>query len=285
MSEKIALVTGANAGIGKYTVVGLVKRGIKVIMAVRNIQKGEEAKNEIIRNYEKANLVVLHCDLASLESVKQFSGEVHKKFDQVDILVNNAGAFFTKYIETEDGLERQWQINHLSHFMLTHLIFDLIKNSPEARIINVSSSSHYRIRIHFDDPNFFKNYKGVKAYAQSKLANILFSKALSRRLDPNHVTANSLHPGTIRTSIGNKNNNGLPALAWNLYKPFMKSIEKGAETSIFLATDETLKGVTGKYFDNKRSVSPNRVADNVDIQEKLWVLSLNQTGIEDKISN
>ena len=154
-----------------------------------------------------------------------------------------------------------------------------------ARIINVSSSSHYRIRIDLDDTSFFKNYKGVKAYAQSKLANILFSKALSRRLDPNHVTANSLHPGTIRTSIGNKNNNGLPALAWNLFKPFMKSIEKGAETSIFLATDETLKGVTGKYFDNKKSVSPNRAADNVDIQEKLWVFSLNQTGIEDKITN
>lgn len=284
MKNKTAIVTGANAGIGKHTSIELAKKGITVIMAVRNLKRGEVAKNEILRTQPNASLKVVTCDLSSFQSVRKFSETMHKTYDHIDILINNAGAFFLDYKETGDGFERQWQINHLSHFLLTQLLIDLLRKSSEARIINVSSASHFHSKINFEDPNLKGKYKGLTAYGQSKMANILFTNALAGRLNPAKITANSLHPGAIRTRIGSKHLNFFAKLAWLMSYFYRKSSEKGAKTPVYLATDPSIGGVTGTYFDDKKPKTPDSYAQEHQHQERLWELSLKQTGIDDRIT-
>jgi NAD(P)-dependent dehydrogenase (short-subunit alcohol dehydrogenase family) len=284
MKEKTAIITGANAGIGKYTTLGLVKNSIQVVMAVRNTDKGGKAKKEVLRKYPEAKISVYHCDLSSFASVHRFSKKIHEHFNEIDLLINNAGAFFMKYAETEDGFERQWQINHLSHFLLTQFLIDLLRRSGNARIINVSSSSHYRGKLNLPDPNLKDNYHGLKAYGQSKLANVLFTNALASRLNPKKITANSLHPGAIRTSIGSKHLNIFGRLFWFSTYPTRKSPNKGAKTSVYLATDPSVDDVSGNYFDDKKPVTPSKRALDEDLQERLWKLSLKQTQVDDRIS-
>lgn len=279
MKGKSALITGGNAGIGKYTAIGLAKKGATVTIVSRNLQKGQEAVAEIKAASGSDTVDVLQADLASFGSVRALAEAVRAKYEVLDVLINNAGAFFTTYQETEDGYERQWQINHLSGFLLTNLLLDNIKKSDQGRIINVSSKGHYKGFLYFKDLNRRKKYIGLAAYAQSKLANVLFANDLTRKLQGTNVTANSLHPGVVKTSIGDKNNSSWVGLVWKIGKLFMITEEQGARTSVYLASDPKLNGVSGRYFDNCKAQEPNPFAKDEKLMDRLWQVSAEQTGL------
>lgn len=276
MKNKTVLITGGNAGIGKHTAIGLAKKGARVTIVSRNLQKGEEAVQEIKTASGNDNVDVLKADLASFSSVRALALEVQSKHPTLDVLINNAGAFFTDYQETEDGFERQWQINHLSGFLLTNLLLDNIKKSEQGRIINVSSKGHYKGFLYFKDLNRSKKYIGLAAYAQSKLANVLFANDLTRKLKGTKVTANCLHPGVVKTSIGDKNNNSWVGLVWKIGKLFMITEAQGARTSIYLASDPKVSNVSGKYFDNCKQQEPNPFAKDEKLMDRLWEVSAQQ---------
>ena len=279
MNGKTALITGGNAGIGKHTAIGLAKKGAIVTIVSRSLEKGMEAVAEIKAASGSDSVEVLQADLASFQSVRALAEAVRKKHEVLDVLINNAGAFFTDYQETEDGFERQWQINHLSGFLLTNLLLDNIKKSEQGRIINVSSKGHYKGFLHFKDLNRSKKYIGLAAYAQSKLANVLFANDLTRKLEGTRVTANSLHPGVVKTSIGDKNNSSWVGMVWKIGKLFMITEEQGARTSIYLASEPKLDLVSGKYFDNCKAQEPNPFAKDKRLMDRLWKISAEQTGL------
>ncbi|MEM1138132.1 MAG: SDR family oxidoreductase [Bacteroidota bacterium] len=277
--DKIYLITGANTGIGKATALGLAKTRGMVLLLCRNERKGEKAKEEIVRLTGNEQVYLYIMDLASFKSVRNTAQEMKKRFNKIDVLVNNAAAFYTSFALTDDGFERQFQVNHLSGFLLTLLLLDHVKAADDGRIINVSSKGNYKGAIHFEDLNLEKNYNGLKAYRQSKLANVLFTYELARRLSDSKVTVNTLHPGVVGTQIGYANNRRLPALVWWLGRHFMINDEQGAETTLYLALSEEISGVTGKYFDKCK---PKRSADksyDLALAQKLWDISEEYVGL------
>ena len=203
LDGKTVIVTGANTGIGKDTAVDLARRGARVILACRSAEKGEEAVVEVRARSGNDKVVFRRLDLASLESVRQFASSILEEEPTIDILINNAGVMACPYSKTEDGFEMQFGVNHLAHFLLTNLLLDRLKEAPTARIVNVSSDAYtYAKGINFDDLNSEKSYSPLVAYSQSKLANILFTRSLAKRLAGTSVIANCLHPGVIRTELG-----------------------------------------------------------------------------------
>ena len=202
LNGKTVIITGANTGIGKETAVDLAKRNARVILACRSVEKGEKAAVEVRKRSESDNVVFQQLDLASLTSVRQFAARILEEEPQLDILINNAGVMACPYMKTEDGFEMQFGVNHLGHFLLTNLLLDRLKEAPAARIVNVSSKLYkYCPGINFDDINSEHAYNPTKAYQQSKLANILFTRALAKMLQGSSVTINVLHPGVIRTEL------------------------------------------------------------------------------------
>jgi NAD(P)-dependent dehydrogenase (short-subunit alcohol dehydrogenase family) len=279
MKGNTVLITGGNAGIGKHTAIGLAKKGAKVIIVARDKKKGEMAVLEIKKASNSDTVSLMIADLSSFDSVRQLALDFQKENTTLDVLINNAGAFFTEYGATVDGFERQWQINHLSGFLLTHLLLENIKVAKQGRIVNVSSKGHYNGFLYFKDLNRQKKYVGLAAYAQSKLANVMFSNSLTEVLKDTNVTVNSLHPGVVKTSIGDKNNSSWVGAIWKLGKLFMISEEEGAKTSIFLASDPSVTKTSGRYFDKCRAQAPNPSANDKDKLAKLWEVSMAQTGL------
>ena len=276
MKGKVCLVTGAGAGIGLETVRGLAAQGATIVMVVRNAHKYENQRQELARNTGNPNIELMSCDLSSQHSVKELAAAFRAKHNRLDVLVNNAGTFVTHYQESPEGIELQFAVNHISHFLLTHLLIDLLEKSAPSRIVNVSSRANYSGKIHFDVLNGKKKlekYDGLKAYSQSKLANVLFTKELARRYPEKNITANCLHPGVVRTSIGNKNSSGFYNFIWKFMKPFMITVEKGARTSIYLATSPDVAQVSGQYFEKSKAKAPNKVADDPKLAKDLWELS------------
>ena len=269
------LITGGNAGIGKATAIALAKEGHTIIIACRNESKAQEAVTDIKTTTKNKAIHYLLCDLASFESVKNCAAAYRQQFGQLDILINNAGLVTDKLQFTKDGFELQIGVNHLGHFLLTTQLIDLLEKSAEPRVINVSSKAHYNGKINF---NSFKGelgaekYKGMLAYAQSKLANILFTKELVRRYPT--ICSHSLHPGVVGTKIANKNNNKKSwRIAWTLFSPFMLNTSKGAKTAIFLATSSEALKTNGKYFDKQKEVKPAALAEDKALAQRLWTVS------------
>lgn len=279
MQSKVVVITGGNAGIGLATAKGLAKKGATVCIVSRNQQKGEQAVEEVKNTSGNPNVDLLIADLASLSQVRKLAQQILDKYDHLDVLINNAGAFFSDYGETEDGFERQFAINHLAPFLLTNLLLGRVKASAPARIVNVASRAHYRGSMNFDDLGFKKNYDGFRrAYSQSKLANVLFTKELARRLEGTGVTVNTLHPGVVSTSIAEKGG-GLYGFLWKLVRPTMISTEKGAETSIYLASSPEVADTTGLYFDKCKPKEASPEARNTEVAKTLWQLSEKMTGL------
>ena len=281
LEGKTVVITGGNTGIGKETAVDLAKRGAKVIVGCRNLEKGKEALKEIQERSGSTNVYLEHLDLASLDSVRTFADSILKSESRLDILINNAGVMMCPYQKTKDGFEIKFGTNHLGHFLLTMLLLDRLKKSAPSRIVNVSSIGHSlgSGKIHFDDINFEKDYSPYEAYFHSKLANVLFTRELSKRLEGSHVTANSLHPGAVRTDL-ERHFTFLQTLMvparWYMYK----SPEQGAQTSIYCAVSEEMEGVSGKYLADCAIKEPSKGAQDDDAAMKLWELSLKLVGLE-----
>lgn len=273
MKRKIVLVTGANSGTGKATTIGLAKEGAQVVMLCRNKERGEEALVDVKRSSGNNQVELMLCDLGSLESIRRFSKTFHEKYERLDVLVNNAGVTLPKRQETTDGFELQLGVNHLGHFLLTHLLLDLILKSDSARIVVVSSGAHKAGKIHFEDLQLKTSFSLIKAYSQSKLANLLFTYELSRRLKEHNVTVNALHPGAVATNMGVNRETGFGKLITRLLKPFFLTPEEGAATAMYLATSKEVEGVTGKYFYKKKPIKSSDDSYNRSLQKKLWQVS------------
>ncbi|GCC22551.1 hypothetical protein chiPu_0000939 [Chiloscyllium punctatum] len=273
------LITGANTGIGKETARDLARRGAVIIMACRDTEKGEAAAKEITEETGNSYIVVKKLDLADTKSIQEFAKQINEEYQHLNILINNAGVMMCPYSKTVDGFELQFGVNHLGHFLLTYLLIDLIKQSTPSRIINVSSTAHTMGGINFDDLNSEKNYSPMKAYAQSKLANILFTRELARKLEGAGVLVFSLHPGVVRTELSRHLN---PAVRFGLtmLRPFTKSPSEGAETTLFCAVAEELEEETGQYFADCKRANCSQAAQDDEKAKKLWEVSCQMLEID-----
>jgi len=268
---KTALITGGNNGIGKATAIGLAKKGFEVIIACRNAEKGQKAVSEIKKMANQEQVSLLICDLASLKSVEKCAIDFKSKYDKLDVLVNNAGLIVDDYKTTEEGFEYQFGVNHIGHFYLTKLLLPTILGSEAPRVVTVSSAIHYQGKFDFDTLRTApEKYSGMDYYAQSKLANILFTKGLAKRY-PKIIT-NALHPGVVGTGFGSGDVAWYFRGIWNLMKPFLMKPEKGAATSIYLASSDEVK-VSGKYFDKQQERRSSKLSDDAELAEQLWEYS------------
>ncbi|KAM4772079.1 retinol dehydrogenase 14 [Rhinophrynus dorsalis] len=282
MRGKTVIITGANCGIGKATAAELVKQDARVILACRDRGRAEEAAQELRREAgESGEIVIKELDLSSLKSVRRFCQEVLKEEPRLDVLINNAGVFQCPYMKTEDGFEMQFGVNHLGHFLLTHHLLGLLKSSAPSRIVVVSSKLYKYGEINFDDLNSEKSYSRSFGYSRSKLANILFTRELAKRLEGTGVTVNCLHPGIVRTNLGRHIN--IPILMKPLFNvvswAFFKSPLEGAQTSVYLASSPEVEGVSGKYFgDCKEDELLPKAMDDL-VARKLWDISEVMVGL------
>lgn len=278
MENKVCLVTGATNGIGKVTALELARRGATVVLAGRSAAKTDAVVAEIKARSGNDHVEGLVADLSTQAGVRALADAFKARYNRLDVLVNNAGAIFNERRESADGIEMTFALNHLSYFLLTHLLLDVLKASAPARIVNVSSNAHMGSGINFDDLEFKRGYMNFRAYAQSKLANILFTTELARRLQGTGVTANALHPGFVSSGFG-RNDGSLMNIGMMLMRPFQISPEKGAETTIYLATSPEVEGVTGGYFSKRKPARTSSAARDQAAAERLWAISEQMTGV------
>lgn len=282
LDGKTVIVTGANTGIGKETARDLARRGARVILACRNLEKARLAADDIKNSTGSDKVLVKHLDLASLKSVRHFAKEIIEEERRLDILINNAGIMWCPHWKTEDGFEMQFGTNHLGHFLLTNLLLDLLKKSAPSRVVTVSSKAHERGFMNFDDLNSEKEYDYKFAYAQSKLANVLFSRELSKRLKGTGVTTYSLHPGVIYTDLirhGVKLNTMFYVFDKLQLRYLIKNPEDGAQTTLFCAIDESLAKETGKYYSDVAEKTPSKEAQDDEAAKTLWEISEKMVGL------
>ena len=272
LSGKIALVTGATAGIGLITAEALAKMGATVVIVSRSEQKCRDVVAQIQANTGNTRVEYIAGDLSVMAQVRSVAAEFLRRYDRLHILVNNAGAFINDRQVSADGYEMTFALNHLNYFYLTQLLQDTLIASVPARIVNVSSDAHRGGKINFDDLMSEKSYSGFGVYSMTKLANVLFTNELAQRLEGSGVTANSLNPGFVATNFG-KNNGGIVGFFMPVVQMFALSPEKGAETSIHLAASPAVEGVTGKYFTKKMPVQPAKAALDIAAQRRLWEVS------------
>jgi NAD(P)-dependent dehydrogenase (short-subunit alcohol dehydrogenase family) len=274
MDGKIVLITGANSGVGFATARKLAELGASIVMVCRDSIRGNAARNDIAKVATDSPPMLLLCDLSSQSSIRELGNEIHSRFSRIDVLVNNAAAMFSTRQLTDDGIEKTFAINHLAPFLLTNLLLDLVRAAPAGRILTVSSESHSGA-LEFDNLQGERHYNFFGAYNRSKLANILFTYELAHRLKGTGTTANCLSPGPTVTSFGS-NLTGLPALFPAVMKkiPFLlRSPEKGAETSIYLASSPEVAGVTGKFFLRCRESRSRKITYRAEVAAQLWQVS------------
>ena len=276
LKNKTAIVTGANSGMGMATVRALSDMGAKVIMLCRSEKRGIEAL-EKLSSEKKRDLELILCDLGNYASIRAFANLVRKGHDHIDILVNNAGFISLDRQETEEGLERQFGINHVGHFLLTMSLLDLMGEG--GRIVNVASGAHKTGKIHFDDINLTKGFNVITAYSQSKLANVLFTRELARRVKEKGITVNCCHPGAVATNIGIDRDTGFGKTVTKLLKPFFQTPEQGARTAIFLASDDSISDITGEYFYKCKIAKSSKRSKDMELAKKLFEFSEELVGI------
>ena len=276
LTGKTALVTGINSGIGSETMRVLALRGARVIGTGRTLEKAREACSST-----DGDCVPVACELTDQVSIRNCVAEVQAMHRPLDIVVANAGIMALPQLQQVNGIEAQFATNHLGHFLLITSLLDQICSADAARVVIVSSAAHMQAPsagIEFDNLSGERGYSGWKAYGQSKLANVLFANSLSRRL-PDHVTANSLHPGLISTNLGRNMHRGLATIALGVVMfPFMISVPKGAATSCYVATHPDLEGVRGRYFADCAEKRAHKLAGDVALQDRLWETSESLTG-------
>lgn len=278
MKGKICIVTGANSGIGLETARGLAASAATVVMLCRSAERGAAAQRQIRQSTGNDEVHLILADLSSLQAIRGAADAFLWRFDRLDVLVNNAGVYRSRRTETVDGYESTFAINHLAYFLLTHLLLDRLKTSAPARIVNVSSNAHRMGRLNFDDLQSTERYAGYSAYARSKLANVLFTNELARRLEGAGVTANSLTPGPVSTNIAGQDG-GTFKFFFDLFRPFFLEPARGAATSLYLATSPDVATTSGKYFVKCAVSRPSAAALDPESARRLWEISEKLTGI------
>ena len=284
MATKICLVTGATSGIGKETALGLARQGATVVVAGRNDAKCRATVDQIKGQTGNSSIEYMLADLSSQKEVHGLAEEFKRRHQRLDVLVNNAGAIMLSRQQSVDGIEMTFALNHLSYFLLTNLLLDVLVASAPARIVNVSSSSHRRTRLNFDNLQLHRRYGGYRAYAKSKLANVLFSYELARRLEGSGVTVNALHPGLVATSFLS-NNGKLGKLLCFFMGLRGMSASKGALTSIYLASSPEVEGVTGRFYEKSMEVRSSPGSYDESVAERLWQVSTEMTGVRIATAN
>jgi NAD(P)-dependent dehydrogenase (short-subunit alcohol dehydrogenase family) len=277
MAGKVCLVTGATSGIGKVTAATLAAQGAEVFVAGRNQQKADAAVSWI--KSETANKAVryLLADFSDLDQVRELARALKERTSRLDVLVNNAGTFFNTRHETPYGVDMTFLVNHLAPFLLTSLLLKTLQDSAPARIVNVSSAAHEYDTMDFDDLGFKRGYAGMKAYARSKLANVLFTYELARRLDGSQVTVNAVHPGHVATDMWKTNFPFIgSALKW-VMGLFARTPEQGADTVVYLASSPEVEGITGKYFADREAVQSSPLSYDEGVAQQLWQISKDLT--------
>jgi len=276
--EKIVVITGANAGIGFATAIGLAKEGARIVMVCRDAGRGNSAMRAVAQVAAVSPSLFI-ADLSSQRSVRELSVALHERLSRIDVLVNNAGAAFAKRELTVDGFERTFATNHLGPFLLTNLVLDLIRKSPSGRIVNVTAGIPVSRSSFFDNLQGEKHYSQFNAYRSSKVGNILFTYELARRLQGTGITVNCVHPGPVRTEFTQKAG-GLLSVMAKILRPIMKSSEAGARTPIYLATSPDIAGVTGGYFVNCKQRRSSGMTYDRTIAARHWAISEQFTSLK-----
>ncbi|XP_057680378.1 retinol dehydrogenase 12, like [Corythoichthys intestinalis] len=278
LEGKTVLITGANTGIGKEAAADLATRGARVIMACRDLSKAEAAVKEVKERSLNDNVVCMKLDLADTKSIREFAQAVNEGEPNVNILINNAGVMVCPYAKTVDGFEMQIGVNHFGHFLLTFLLLDLLKRSQPSRVVTVSSMAHLLGSIKLDDINSERSYNKQRAYSQSKLANVLFTRSLAKRLQGTGVTTYCLHPGVVQTDLW-RHLDGPQRFFVNLASPFTKTTEQGARTTIYCAVEPALENQSGGYYSDCAAANCSAAGKNDELAEKLWELSCKSLNI------
>jgi NAD(P)-dependent dehydrogenase (short-subunit alcohol dehydrogenase family) len=281
MTGKTVLITGGTGGIGKATAIGLARTGARVGIVGRDAARGEAAAADIRSASGTTSVDVFTADMSSQAEVRRLAAEVLDAYPRLDVLVNNVGGFWAHRHVTADGLERTFAVNHLAGFLLTNLLLERLVASAPARVVTVSSGAQSTGRIDFDDLQGARKYSGQRAYNQSKLANVMFTYELARRLEGTGVTANVLHPGVTATAFGAEDQAWYFTTGSGLARRFMKTPAQGAETPIHLASAPELEGVTGRYFANRKPRKSNTLSYDTDAAARLWRVSAELVGLPD----
>jgi NAD(P)-dependent dehydrogenase (short-subunit alcohol dehydrogenase family) len=277
MQGKVCLVTGATSGIGFVSSREIAQEGATVVLVGRNAERSHKVVKLIREMTGNSQVDFLLADLSDQAQIHSLANEIKRRYRQVDVLLNNAGAFYIRRQLSVDGIEMTFALNHLNYFLLTMLLLDALTASDSARVVNVSSGAHWRYDMDFSDLENKKWYNGWRAYCQSKLANLLFTYELARKLEGENITVNALHPGFAATNIG-KNNGFLARLVLPLLNRRMISQEEAAQTPIYLVTSPDVHQTSGKYFYKKRPVKSSPASHDPDSAQRLWDISVEMTG-------
>ncbi|XP_060618480.1 retinol dehydrogenase 12-like [Anolis sagrei] len=278
LNGKVVVITGANTGIGKETAKDLAGRGARVILACRDMVKAEAAADEIRTKTGNQQVIAKKLDLADTKSIREFAENLLEEEKELHILINNAGVMMCPYSKTADGFEMHFGVNHLGHFLLTFLLTERLKQSAPSRIVNVSSLAHHGGRIRFEDLQGEKSYHRGLAYCHSKLAGILFTRELARRLQGTGVTVNALHPGTVASDL--TRHSTIMNFLWKLLPFLLKTSQEGAQTSVYCAVAEELESVSGKYFSDCKPAYVSPQGRDDESARKLWDVSCELLGIQ-----
>ena len=284
MKERVCVVTGASSGIGRATALGLAQIGATVVLVCRDRKRGESVINEAKQRYKNSSVDLLVADLSSQESIRALANQYVKKYERLHVLINNAGSYFTKRHVTADGIETLFAVNYLAPFLLTNLLLGTLKRSAPSRIINVAGAHHSKGKINFDDLQGAKDFNGSRAIAQSKLALVLYTYELARRLEGTGVTVNCSDPGMVATNLTDKDED-FPKFykyMFKLLKIFLKSPEKGAVTSIYLASSPEVEGITGQYFIGKKMGKSSPASHDIATAKRLWDVSVSLTDLNSR---
>lgn len=282
MKDRIVIVTGANSGMGLASTVQLARKGAHVVMACRSAERGAQALAEARRLSQgegAGDIEIMLCDLGSLASIRSFAEQFAAKYARLDVLVNNAGVVTLKRQTTSDGFEAMMGVNHLGHFLLTNLLLEKLLLAPQGRIVTVSSGAHKVGKIDFADPYLTKGFRVWSGYGQSKLANILFTRSLARRLKGSNATANCVHPGAVSTNLGVSRETGFGKMIHSALRPFFLTPAEGARTAVHLASSPEAAGINGEYFYKLKTAKISRTAQDPALADKLWAWSEREVGL------
>lgn len=281
MKGKVCVVTGCSTGIGYETALALAKMGAKIIVIVRSDEKVQNTVSRLKEDSGSEEIVGYPVDLSSQRDIRKGTAKIVSEFPVIDVLVNNAGTWYSKLTFTEENIEMQFAVNHLAYFMLSHLLLPSLVRSEDPRIVSVGSDSHFQGKIRFNDINLTNRYHGLRAYAQSKLANVLFTYEFERRKPLDKLSIYCVQPGLVKTNIGLKNTISLHGLAWKIRRMGGVSAADGAKTSIYLASSPEAKGMSGKYWDKCKPKKSSKRSLVKEDAHRLWLLSEKLCDIDD----